>query len=677
MRRTLSPAYGWLSLGIVLPFIAAANAADMDLPTAPKPAAYSWTGCYVGAQLGRSQSRAHWDYTTSNPYTAFGNVEPQKNFGADFSQERWVAGGQAGCNYQLGGRWVVGLEASGFTNPLNETKDNHFDPFFNDVNHRFNTMITTDVLSVTTVTGRLGFAVAPDWLVYGKGGFAAGRIKTYGALDPANPAGLDWKDTQWHTGWTAGGGFEYRLFRNVTIGAEYAYVRLNNKDHVGTVAALDTLPSGAVVPANPVLHGVSADIHSVMARINFYGLGPAAANVGQSPVFTGTFSSFATSEVKFASWTGTRGSNVFAGDPGKGYQIYSPTTVGINYDLPSELKVEARFKGGYVYARQQTSGQGATYDGPVDSQVSLNATLLNWESVRPTFGVAMNLPTGNAYLPYNQRFARMDTDLVEVGAYGAGFNVNPTAGLVFGLNQSTALSVSAGYAWQGEFTREGIDLAPENGFGIFDLKRKVNPGDVFTGNANLTTSIGKAVLLTSFAYMSESQVTIDGLATGRNGARYISNAAMIYQFDDQWSATLNGSWSYQGKNEIPGLAGGLVTEPKNSNSNVVIGSIEPGYQVNDKLKLAVNYSVLWRDHNYYDPVEAQFVPAKLKNSVGGSIAYAITPTASIEFRGSHAWIRQDTGPLLVTSFIPPAAENLPPSMKFQAWFASIAATGRF
>src|SRR5262249_48500233 len=159
--------------------------------------------------------------------------------------------------------------------------------------------------------------------------------------------------------------------RNVTVGAEYNYYKLGNRDHAGIVAVTDTLSTGQVVPANPVAHRVNADVQTVMARINFYGLGPAAANTGQSPWLTGTFSSFAGTEANYAGWTGTRGSNVFAGDPGKGYQVYSPTTIGINYDLPSELKIETRFKSGYVYARHETSGQGATYNGPVDSQVSV------------------------------------------------------------------------------------------------------------------------------------------------------------------------------------------------------------------------------------------------------------------------------------------------------------------
>ena len=75
-------------------------------------------------------------------------------------------------------------------------------------------------------------------------------------------------------------------------------------------------------------------------------------------------------------------------------------------------------------------------------------------------------------------------------------------------------------------------------------------------------------------------------------------------------------------------------EPKNSNSNLVIGSIEPSYMVNERLRLAVNYSFLYRDHNYYNFLEQQFSPAKQKQLVGGSLTYATTATSTVTFRGS-------------------------------------------
>ena len=84
-----------------------------------------------------------------------------------------------------------------------------------------------------------------------------------------------------------------------------------------------------------------------------------------------------------------------------------------------------------------------------------------------------------------------------------------------------------------------------------------------------------------------------------------------------------------------------MTEPKNSNSHVLIGSFEPGYLVTERLRVAANYSFLWRDENFYDVTENQFIPAKQKHTAGLSARYAVSETSSIEVRGAHSWIRQD------------------------------------
>ena len=40
------------------------------------------------------------------------------------------------------------------------------------------------------------------------------------------------------------------------------------------------------------------------------------------------------------------------------------------------------------------------------------------------------------------------------------------------------------------------------------------------------------------------------------------------------------------------------------------------YPLTERLRLGVNYSFLWRDENYYNQFEDQFIPAKTKHSVG-------------------------------------------------------------
>jgi hypothetical protein len=365
---------------------------------------------------------------------------------------------------------------------------------------------------------------------------------------------------------------------------------------------------------------------------------------------------------------------VFAPARGQGFQVFSPFSIGVDYDEPG-FKVESRVKGGYVYTGQRTEGQTASYTGPIDTQMSFNVVMLNFESVRPQVGVAMNLPTGTSYLPNAQRFTRIDPDLAMVGSYGVGFNVNPTAGFVVGLNQSTALSLSSGYAWQGKFVREGLDLNTP-GIGAYNLRQYIEPGDVVTGNFNLTTEVGNTVVLGSFAYMSETAVEINGLRTGRAGARYSTNLTLNTQLVDRWSLVSTGSWSFAEKNDIL-IGSALATEPKNSNSHVVTGSLEPGYMLTERLRVAANYSMLWRDENFYDVIENQFSPAKIKHTAGASARYAVSQNASIEVRGGHSWIHQDASGFVPISAAPFTLAQVPPDLHYQAWMISTSANVRF
>lgn len=659
--------------------------------------ASAWSNCYLGGQFGVASSGSRWDHTNSNPYSATGNTTPIIMPGVDFGQTRGIIGAQVGCNTAITDDWLIGLEGSWISNPMNH--HNGKPGFFPDptVFPPTKEVVTTNIQSVFAFTGKLGFAPSPDWLIYGKGGYAIARIETSGTVSPdfSSPV-FDFNTRAWHHGWTVGAGIEYRLFRNVTIGAEYNYYRFANVTHTGTVAAQDIV-NNVATPANPVIHRVSANMHTVMARINFgfdpFGTSTSAeaanAMVVKAPVAqsAGRFTAFNTTEAKFSSWTGTRGANVFSAERGSGSQLYAPTTFGFDYLLPDQYKLEARIKSGYVYASQNTVGQSAQYNGPVDTQTSFNLTLLSFDSIRPIFGLSMNLPTGNSYLPGNQRFTRMDPDLVDIGSYGVGFNINPTAGFIFGLNESTAISLSAGYAWQGDFTKEGINVAelvnpapPPATIVVntFDLKQRVSPGNTYTLNGNISSTFDSLTLIGSFAYLGSSHASIDGMAAGRAGAKLTANGTAKYRFDDRTAVALNLSWAFAEKNDIPNGFGGLVTEPSNSNSHVFTGSLEPSYMLTDRLRLAANYSFLYRDHNFYDPLQQQFIPAKQKHLVGASATYAMTETASITLRGSHAWVEQKDGPFLVTTAGPPQVLALqPPSLRYDVWAASLSVNARF
>jgi len=643
----------------------AARAADVPMPVKAAPiVARSWDGCYAGVQLGGAYGRSHWQYggNGDNPFTT-GNGTPILVTQESFQQLKPAVGGQAGCNFSYSGPWMLGMEAGLIATPMDRAQDNNI--IFNPTTG-YSSTVRTEIRSIVSATARMGFSPTQDWLLYAKGGYAAAYIQTSGSV-PDFPQ-FEFHDSNWHHGWTVGAGFEYRLFRNVSIGAEYSYYRFGEKDYFAAYPV--------AAPNNPVNLRAGAEVHTAMARMNFYHPDSPAARTAaahSSPAFRGTFSSFVNTGTQVSGWEGPRGPNVFQPDRGKGYQVYSPVAIGIDYDEPA-FKLETRIKGGYVYTAQRTPGQTAYYSGPVDTQTSFNVVLLNFESIRPQFGVSMNLPTGTAYLPNNQRFTRIDPDLAPVGAYGQGFNINPTAGFVAGLDQNTAVSLSAGYAWQGKFIREGIDVnTPFQG--AFDLKQYVNPGDVVTANFNITTQVGNTTILGSFAYMSESSVTINGVESGRAGAKYNSNLTLNTQIDQKWDIATNLTWSFAEKNDI-NIGNGLIVEPKNSNSHVVIGSIDPGYLVTERLRVSANYSFLYRDENFYDQIENQFIPAKLKHTVGLGARYVVSEASTIDVRAGHSWIEQDASSIIPVVPVP-AVAAVPPQMNFTAWTVSTNANIRF
>ncbi len=163
----------------------AATAADMSTRpyyTAPAPlSAYSWTGPYLGANLGYE-----WGTVSNNPTRPSG-----------------VAGGIQGGYIWQSGRFVYGGEA---------------DLQFTDANAMFAPWKFSNPW-FGTLRGRAGFAIN-NFLIYGTAGFAVGELT-------GETVGLT---TESHTnvGWTAGAGVEMGLAGNWTAKAEYLYVDLAN-----------------------------------------------------------------------------------------------------------------------------------------------------------------------------------------------------------------------------------------------------------------------------------------------------------------------------------------------------------------------------------------------------------------------------------------------------------------
>src|SRR5215475_1896597 len=123
-------------------------------PPAPPPV-FSWTGCYVGANIGGG-----WASKSSNDVSGFVTGVPGADLGSH-TASGVIGGGQIGCDYQAG-IWVFGVqgmfEGSGM-------EGSNTQPSGLLVNN-------TTIPWLATVTGRVGITAAPTVLVYAKGGGA-------------------------------------------------------------------------------------------------------------------------------------------------------------------------------------------------------------------------------------------------------------------------------------------------------------------------------------------------------------------------------------------------------------------------------------------------------------------------------------------------------------------------
>jgi outer membrane immunogenic protein len=238
MKKFLLGSVALVALGAGAP----ANAADMPVRRLPPPAVFSWSGCYLGVNVGyaygRSQQTSASNTATTNGPAGLGltpispAISEAPNGGAlgapitpRFNEGGIVGGGTAGCNYQFG-VWVIGIEGDGGpTYKDGQEKDlAPFNPFF--------TSQTTERW-VATARGRLGYAV-DKWLFYVTGGAAWAGVEINvmnTTFQPTTPGGFPAAhDKRTLTGYTVGGGVEYALGYGWSIKSEFLYIdfRSNN-----------------------------------------------------------------------------------------------------------------------------------------------------------------------------------------------------------------------------------------------------------------------------------------------------------------------------------------------------------------------------------------------------------------------------------------------------------------
>lgn len=171
----------------------------------------------------------------------------------NFSSDDVVAGGQIGYNFQFG-QWVIGPEFSFSGTAFEESHPISGDAFFS----IGSTTVSSRIDDVLTVTGRLGYSVNNDLLVYAKGGYASADITAKGVT---SFVGGDFNTSGRSDGWTVGAGIEYRVSNSISFAVEYAHLGFGDETLTGVIPDYS--------PFNEKLK-ISPDANTVTARLNLH-----------------------------------------------------------------------------------------------------------------------------------------------------------------------------------------------------------------------------------------------------------------------------------------------------------------------------------------------------------------------------------------------------------------------
>ncbi|HEY8031599.1 MAG TPA: outer membrane beta-barrel protein [Methylocella sp.] len=227
----------------------------------PPPPLFTWTGIYIGGQVGGAWGTGGRSFTAFDAVTGT-FVESSSGGG---NPGGVIGGGHIGYDYQIPTwNWlsssgvVIGLEGSIDGSSLSKTTVVDLPGAFGG-SGTLSAHTSADIQG--SIRGRLGMA----WdrvLVYGTGGVAFGGITTDFELNAVDAAGvpffLQTSRSNSRTGWTVGGGIEYAVTNNWSVGVEYRYTDF------GTLSREASLADGSFINVSRTLRE-----NQVQARFSY------------------------------------------------------------------------------------------------------------------------------------------------------------------------------------------------------------------------------------------------------------------------------------------------------------------------------------------------------------------------------------------------------------------------
>jgi outer membrane immunogenic protein len=234
MVRSIITAFGLTALAT------SAIAADLPVKAPPPPPApvYAWTGCYIGGNIG-------WAHV-SREFRNFGEFNNSNN-----GSDGFAGGGQIGCDYQFASNsnWVIGIQGMFDGTDISHNRVSVLFPGLT---------FHSKVQWFGTVTGRLGYLLAPSFLIYAKGGWGSvnGRLSV---TDTVTGTVLTTGNDRNVSGGDVGGGFEWMFTPNSnwSLWVEYDHIFGEHKTLVFRNLQLVTFSERVQRDFDKVLVGVN------------------------------------------------------------------------------------------------------------------------------------------------------------------------------------------------------------------------------------------------------------------------------------------------------------------------------------------------------------------------------------------------------------------------------------
>jgi outer membrane immunogenic protein len=222
-------------------------------PTPPPPPVFTWTGFYVGGQIGYAWRTDYIYYSAFDPLSGLVFTPNVYN-----TPSGVIGGAHIALNYQIdkpGGGFVMGVEASVDGASLSNTAAAGFGAFGGT-----SVSASTNAEVQGSVRGRFGIAWG-KFMGYVTGGVAFGGFNTsfsvagnstgLAAFNGGAPFFASNSFSNTRTGWTAGGGIDDAITDNWIVSVEYRYTDFSTPGNIflagPAFATLTGLRGGALL----------------------------------------------------------------------------------------------------------------------------------------------------------------------------------------------------------------------------------------------------------------------------------------------------------------------------------------------------------------------------------------------------------------------------------------------